>query len=345
MRAAVLLGPGEIVIKDVEEPSCPEGGMLIRVKACSVCASDVKMLRTGHRDLRYPRILGHELSGELVESRASSANLDIGQRVQVWPGSACGECEPCLKGHDNQCSEERILGFNTDGGFAEYVAVPKGCVRQGGVVQIPDSLSFEVASLAEPLACCVNAQDALGVGKRDRVLIFGGGPLGVLHALLARANGAKSVTIVEKTKARSELLVRHGVGEVCCSEGQREVDAVKGLFSESSADVVLLATPAIQLDKALLSLVAARGRISLFSGKLKDSSITPIDLNDLHYRELSLVGSYGCTSPGNRKAVSLLAEGKVDPRWLITLRSSLDDIGAAFIHAERQEGMKATILQ
>jgi len=98
------------------------------VEACSVCGTDVKMLEHGHKDLKYPRVLGHEIVGRIIELRTDMENLTLGDRVQVWPGISCGQCRPCHRGNDNQCESQGILGFNLDGGYAEYVALPPGNV-------------------------------------------------------------------------------------------------------------------------------------------------------------------------------------------------------------------------
>lgn len=162
MKAAVLNSPGNFEICDVAKPQCPRGGLLIKVDVCAICPTDVKMIRKGQRDLIYPRVLGHEVAGTVVEDDTGKY---LGKRVQIWPGVACGECTACSKGMDNMCSEQGIIGFNYDGGFAEYMAVPAGNVQRGGVNIIPDNVSSEEASLTEPLACCVHAQEKCNLKK------------------------------------------------------------------------------------------------------------------------------------------------------------------------------------
>jgi len=213
MRAALLRAPGSLVIEDVATPRCPEGGILVKVDACSICSTDIKMSKVGHRDLIYPRILGHEVVGMIESSDSRTNDLLPGTRVQIWPGIACGNCPCCRRGYDNQCSSIGILGFNRDGGFAEFLAVPKESIMQGGVIPVPDILDSATASLTEPLACCVNAQGLADVRRGDSVLVIGAGPLGAMHAILAKHRGAM-VLVAEQDRERCQTIRRAGPDKV-----------------------------------------------------------------------------------------------------------------------------------
>jgi L-iditol 2-dehydrogenase len=343
MRAALLHAPGSLEVSTLPRPDCPEGGLLIKVEACSVCASDVKMVRLGHRDLLYPRILGHEVAGKIVESSAEGGSLEVGDRVQVWPGMACGDCPQCLRGHDNQCSSIGILGFNRDGGFAELMAVPGECVSSGGVNRLDDGMPSDLATLAEPLACCMNAQESLGVGFGDNVLIVGGGPLGALHALLARHHRASMVTVMERESRRRKMLSPTGADQVIEPPEPDAWGAALDLTSGQGFDKIILAASEVQVDDRLLGILAPRGQLCLFSGLPKDRATATVDLNQLHYMERRVVGSYGCRSADCRQALRLLTDGGIEASWLISGRFGLDSIHEALRHAESKEGMKATI--
>ena len=207
MKAAVLKGPGLLELDDLPDPLCPKGGALLEIKACAVCGTDVKMREQGHRDLSYPRVLGHEMVGRIVEIDANS-RLAEGDLVQVWPGIACGRCRPCLRGADNRCPSIKIMGFNCDGGFAELLALPEQSLS-GGVNLLPGNVDPALAALAEPLACCINGQEQARVSEGDCVLIYGGGPIGALHALLAELQGAEKIIVAERLPGRIRLLERH----------------------------------------------------------------------------------------------------------------------------------------
>lgn len=341
MRAAVMRGPGLLRTEEVFDPVCPEGGALLRVEACSVCGTDVKMLEKGHRDLTYPRVLGHEVVGTVIE--ADGDGLVEGDLVQVWPGIACGRCRPCLKGEDNHCGSMGILGFNRDGGFAEVMALPPESMNKGLNILDKNSDPAEMA-LAEPLACCLNGQRLAGVSEGDSVLIIGGGPLGCIHALLARRLGASKVLITERLKNRIELIKgERGLADRVVEEAEEDlVGAVLEECQGTGVDVTLLATPEIAVDDSLLALLAPRGRICVFSGPATKGAA--LDIRSIHYRELSVVGSYGCTSSQDTEAVEMIASGSVDLGWLITKMVSLDGIEEAFAYASLREGMRSAIV-
>lgn len=331
----MLSSPGELAVREVEDPSCPPGGLLIEVEACAVCPSDLKMAREGHRDLTYPRILGHEVVGRVVEA-APSLSFREGERVQVWPGLACEACPACRAGDDNMCPEQGILGFNRDGGFAQLMAVPAGTARRG-VNRVPPHLAPPAASLTEPLACCVHAQHLCAVDRDDLVLITGAGPMGLLHLMLARSRGARAV-VAEPDPARRRLAEELGA-EATVDPGSEAL--APAVVAGRGADVALLATPAADLD-AVLRGMAPRGRVCLFSG-LPRAQPPRADLNLVHYRELAVVGAYGCTSASDREALGLIASGAVAAERLITMETSLERVEEGFRHVERREGLKCVV--
>ncbi len=341
MMAAVLEAPGRMALREVEDPVCPQGGLILKVEACSICSTDVKMLKAGQRDLVYPRILGHEIAG-VVEERGDKGP-GVGERVQVFPGVFCGSCPSCRRGAINMCRQMRIFGFNLDGGFAEYLLVPKDSARNGGVFSLPDGVKLEEAALAEPLACCINAQERVGVGEEDSVLICGAGPAGYLHALLARERGASMVAMAEPLENRVDLARSSGADLVVCSGREDLSEQAEEATDGRGFEVIILASRDVAVDRDLLALLAPRGRISLFSGLPPHLAAPRLDLNHLHYREKLIVGSYGCTPATNREALDLISSGALDVGRLITERVSLGEIMRGFEHAERREGLKAVV--
>lgn len=340
MRAAVLRGPGDLSVEDVDEPCCPSGGAVIKVLACAVCPTDIKMARRGQRDLTYPRVLGHEVVGTVETS--DTVGLAPGDTVQVWPGIACGRCPSCLRGQDNMCSHQGIIGFNRDGGFAERMAVPAETVVGRGVNQVPEDLDPIMATLTEPLACCVHGQTMASVAPGDIVAVFGAGPMGLMHAALA-SNAGAAVMVVEPDGERRKLALRMGAERGVDPAEEDVCAAIVDWTDGLGADVAILATPKVRADDGLLRTMAPRGRICLFSGLPQGDSRASMDLNILHYRELTLVGAYGCTSGSDREALRLLASGGFDLRPLISRRMPLGAIEEAFRMIEEREALKCVI--
>ncbi|NWG09118.1 MAG: alcohol dehydrogenase catalytic domain-containing protein [Nitrososphaerales archaeon] len=345
MKAAILKAPERLVVEEVPMPRCPQGGLLVRTQVCSICSTDVKMLHHGHRDLVYPRILGHEVTGVVVESRAK--DFKVGDRVQVAPGLSCGKCVSCLRGADNQCDHIGIIGFTHDGGLAEFITIPPQSVRSG-VNIIPDELSFEEAALTEPLACCLNGQELSGVTYGDTVLIFGAGPIGCLHAMLARAMGATKVLITECLQTRIKMAgptKADRIINVCNGAGGTIRKIVEEETEGRGVDVILLACPESTTAYPLLELLAPRGRICLFSGLPPENALIHLNANSIHYRDVSIVGAYGCTAAQNSVALKLIASGEMKVDWLITKRFSLDQIHEGIKYTAQREGLKAVVTE
>ena len=310
----------------------------MKVLACAVCGTDVKMLEQGHRDLRYPRILGHEVTAEILEMDVPSDTLSIGDRVQVWPGEACGNCPQCLSGKDHLCPSIGIMGFNMEGGMAQMMSV-KDVSRLVPIGRTDPVL----LTMAEPLACCINAQDKLGVGRGDTVLIIGGGPMGCINAQLARQRGAGTVLVSEKEQERLRAVPTSLFDEVSSPDPDELRKMVRKATSDKGVDIVIPCTPNVRLDKVLFDLLAPGGKICIFSGPRKDDSPLPVDVREMHYHEQMLVGSYGNSSDHDRRAVQMLSQGSIDLSWLITGKFSLDDARDAFGHASARKGQKAVI--
>jgi L-iditol 2-dehydrogenase len=339
MIAAVLEAPGRMDLREVEDPKCPPGGLLLKVEASSICGTDVKMYERGQRDLVCPRILGHEISGVVFERDGRGPK--VGERVQIYPGVYCGRCPSCRKKAENLCERIRIIGFNLDGGFAEYLLVPKESVDNGSVNLIPDGVEFEEAALAEPLACCINSQELAGVGDGDSVLIFGAGPAGLLHAMLARLRGASMVAVAETLDHRVRI-ARSSADLVVDPMRDNLYDLMMDLTAGRGFDVIILASRDVPVDSELFSLLTPRGRISLFSGLPPNLASARLDLNRLHYREHMVVGSYGCNPAQNREALELIA-GRIDVRRLITERVYLREIMRGMEHTGERRGLKAVV--
>jgi len=326
MRAALLEGIKNLRITEVGIPKCKKGEVLIKVGACGLCRTDMKGYYQGQRDLHLPRILGHEITGNVVETGEGVLHIKPGDRVQVAPGLPCGCCSYCLSGMSQMCDFIQIMGFHYDGGFAEYVLVPANGVNHGVLNKIPDQLSLQEATLTEPLACSVNMQETTQVGLGDVVVIFGAGPLGILNARLARARGAGFIFLVEINEGR---LASAPNRDFDCCINPLEASPVKKVLEITDgrgADVVIPCCPSLGTIGAGLIMLAKRGRFGFFSGLLQENQVIKADLNMIHYKELSVYGAYGCSSRHNRAALELLASGVIKVRDMITRTIVLDEV-------------------
>ncbi|HEV3484769.1 MAG TPA: alcohol dehydrogenase catalytic domain-containing protein, partial [Vicinamibacterales bacterium] len=265
MRAAVFHGPGDLRVLQVPRPAIADSELLVRVAACAVCGSDVRTFRHGARNIDKPVVLGHELSGTIVETGAAIRSYREGQRVAVAPAIPCGDCRYCRENAETMCERLRSIGYQFDGGLAEFMAVPASAVRAGCVNVLPEGLSFEEAALAEPLACVINAQELLRVGEEDTVAVIGAGPIGCLHAALARVRGARKVLLVDLRAERLQLAAAFGA-DVLIDASREDVQARVLEETDGGASVVIVAAPSNRAQEQSIKLAARRGRINFFGG-------------------------------------------------------------------------------
>lgn len=319
MKAAVMRNIGDITVTEVPVPGLLSGGMLLEVEACAICGSDVRTIFHGSSHVTFPRVLGHEVVGRILEIGEGVSGYEIGERVTVAPAIGCGECEYCRAGHTNVCARLETIGFEFDGGFAEVMAVPPKAVWQGHVNRVPGGLPSEKAVLAEPLACCLNGQEYLGIGVGCEVAVIGAGAIGLFHTELALLKGASRVFLVDVVKKRLEQAAYLGGSVVLIDASVLDpVDEVLRHTGGRGVDVAIVACPVGKAQNQALQMAARRGRVSLFGGLPQDQSLGHLDSNLIHYKEVGVFGAHASTATQNRLALRLLAEGKIRADHYVT---------------------------
>ena len=210
MKAALFYGPGDIRIEEVKKPTPSGSEILVKVKACAICGTDVRIFKSGHRAITPPHITGHEISGIVEEVGENVKNIKKGNKVAITTEVGCGYCKYCLSGRVNLCNiNRRAIGYYYPGGFAEYMLIPGEAVLQGNIITLSNDANLDEMSLVEPLACCINAQELIDIKFGDFVLIIGAGPIGCMHIELLKLRGAGKVIIANyQSKRRIELARR-----------------------------------------------------------------------------------------------------------------------------------------
>lgn len=296
---------------------------------------------TGART-RVPIILGHEFAGDIVD--ASREYRDhIGKRVVVNPNIFCGKCEYCTRGEHVLCINMHAMGVDIDGSLAEYVKIPAQAFRVGNVQEIPDNLSYEEASLTEPLSACYRGQKKLGIGVGDTIAIIGAGSIGLMHLKLAKASGASKVIISEVDERRAEVAERLGADHVMNPMREDLEGEVMKLTGGRGVDAVIVAAGAGQAQIDALKIVAKGGRINFFAGLPAGKEEVSINTNLIHYKQITVLGTSMQTPHEFKKALELLACGVIDLKPIITHRYGLRDGLAAFQTALKAEGLKVII--
>jgi L-iditol 2-dehydrogenase len=300
MRVVRFHAPQDVRVEDVPEPTAGPGELLVRVRNCSVCGTDAKIWRSGHPDLRPPRVLGHEVAGEVVEVADGAGGWSVGDRVQVIAAIPDGTCHECRHGWQTVCPNQERIGYQHDGGFAELMRVPAKVLAVAGVNRIPEGMSFAEASVAEPLSCVINGQELAGVGDGQTVVVVGAGPVGCLHVRLARVRGAARVLLIELNPRRLELAAGLVAPDEAIGAGATDtVEAVRALTERRGADVVIVAAGSGKAQEDALRMAARRGTVSFFGGLPKDRPTIACDANIVHYREVGMVGANG-SSPDHQ---------------------------------------------
>lgn len=344
MKVTRFYAPGDVRVEDAPEPQAGPGEVKIRVRNCSTCGTDLKIYRHGHHRIDPPRVMGHEIAGEIVELGDGTAGWSVGDRVQVIAAIPCGQCADCRRGRMTVCPNQESMGYQYDGGFAEYMTVPAKVLAVDGLNRVPDGVSFDEASVAEPLACVLNGQELARVGAGDDVVIIGSGPIGCLHVRLARSRGAARVYLVELNRERLERAAALvAPDEAVCAEDGDVVRQILKLTDGRGADVAITAAASGKAQEQALRYAARQGRISFFGGLPQDAPTINCDSNLVHYRELTIVGANGSSPAHNARALDLIATGAVPVKDLITHRLALDGVLDALDVVSRGEAIKVTI--
>ncbi len=343
MQAAVYYGAGDVRVEEHPEPEAREDNLIAAVSFCAICGTDVKLATIGHPRWKPPVVIGHEFCGKLVHVGRKVRGFAVGERVTMATTLGCNRCPTCARGLQNMCPDNKPICLVYDGAFAPRVAIPALAMAGGNVVKVPDNVSDEAATLAEPMSCAINAQEVVGLRAGDSVLIVGGGPLGAIHAELAKAAGASKVMLVQRSEPRLSLLRKLG-GVIVINGTPAEIRQRVLAETESfGASVVIVCAPDRAAQEQALGYARKGGGISLFASLPKEEAAITLDSRAIHYNELRVVGCSDSRPEQVRKAVSLLSAGKIASDVLITHRLSLSQFNEGIELMKRKESLKVVI--
>ncbi len=341
MLAAVLYGRSDLRLEERPRPTAGPGEVILRVRRCGICGSDVRTYARGP-SARYavPIVLGHEFVGHVVELGPGVEGVPLGARATAAPAIPCGTCAACRRGDDNLCENLLDFGINIDGGLAEYVRIPVRSVGAGALVIVPEQLPDPAAILGEPIGCCLRGLRRGAVRAGSTVVIIGDGPIGLTHAILAREMGAARVLCVGHNPARLEAIARAGAETLTVEATAADPAEAILVALGRRADTVVAAVPDPRAIETAVRLIRDGGSVVAFGGLAGDPSIT-IDGNRLHYGEWTLVGSFNCTTAEFREAIDLA--GRLDTRLFETTLYPLTRITGAFEAARTRATLKAVV--
>ena len=310
MRAMVLRAPGDLTLDDVALPQAPSGHVLVRITHSGLCGTDLKIYK-GAIPAQYPLIMGHEMVGEMAG----------GGRVIIDPVLSCGTCFHCRLGQTNLCPAGGLIGRETNGGFAEYAAVPAS-----QVFRLPDSIESAGAPLIQVATTCLHAQRLAQLSLGESVAVIGLGVSGQLHVQLAKARGAGQVIGISRSRFKNDLARQMGA-DVAIESGPTALAQVLAATEGRGADVVIECTGVMTSIADAIRMARFGGRIVLFGITSATSGTLPF--YDLYFKELTLINNRAATAQDFPVMINLVDRGVVRLEPLVTHRMALEELGTA----------------
>ena len=330
MKAQVFRGVNDLRYEDVPMPEMAADELLVQVKVVGLCQSDIKKIK--YPLYEPPRIFGHETAGTIAQVGAAVKDWQVGQRVVVMHHVPCMKCGYCDTGSFSMCDTYKNVtttaGFNpSGGGFAEYVKVPGHIVRSGGLILIPDDVTFEQASFVEPTNCCLKAVKKAQIREGQTVLVTGAGPIGLMIMMLVKHFGAKAIA-TDLLPSRIEKALSIGADAAFDARDPELPKKIQDLTGGYGVDVSILAVPSDRAFFQAMDCTRKGGKV-LFFAEFPDEISIPINPNLIYRREIDLMGSYSSAFPLQALSAQLVFEKKIDVDALISDKYPLCELGAA----------------
>jgi L-iditol 2-dehydrogenase len=341
MKAAMIKNNSNIEIKNIEKPPVGPGDMLVKMRACGICGSDVEKVfgKYGQPSMR----LGHEPAGIITQVGSEISNFSVGDRVFTHHHVACysDDCHECSHGNETMCKRYYESNLEPCGLADEYV-VPEWNVKHGGVLNIPDSMSFEEAAMIEPLACCIRAWNKFKHHKNDSVAILGVGPTGIMHVLLAKLHGLGKVFCLDLNDFRLNFAKKFETTTIH-SGNTNALEQIKSETANQGVDVVIVSTSSLNALKDAVNFVRKGGTIVMFGVPSKGAKVD-LDMSEIYSKGVTIVNSYAASDVDTTHALDLISNKQVDVSQLITHKYNLQECQQAFVHAKSGDNAMKIII-
>ena len=341
MKAAVVKSNSNIEIKNIEKPPVGPGDMLVKMRACGICGSDVEKVfgKYGQPSMR----LGHEPAGIITQVGSEISNFSVGDRVFTHHHVACysDDCHECSHGNETMCKRYYESNLEPCGLADEYV-VPEWNVKHGGVLNIPANMSFEEAAMIEPLACCIRAWNKFKHQKNDSVAILGVGPTGIMHVLLAKLYGFGKVFCLDLNDFRLNFAKKFETTTIH-SGNTNAMEQIKSETANQGVDVVIVSTSSLNALKDAVHFVRKGGTIVMFGVPSKGANVD-LDMSEVYSKGITIVNSYAASDVDTTHALDLISNKQIDVSQLITHKYNLQECQQAFAHAKSGDNAMKIII-
>jgi L-iditol 2-dehydrogenase len=340
MKTASVKEPSVISIDQKEKLTLDSGEILVQMHACGICGSDLEKVfgQYGQPSMR----LGHEPAGVILDVSSDVTEFKKGDRVFTHHHVPCYDCHLCNHGNETMCSKYYETNLSPCGLSEEYV-VPEWNVSHGGVLKIPDSLSFQEAAMIEPLACCVRAWSKFDYSKGDSTAIFGAGPTGMMHVMLAQAQKSSKIFCFDVNDFRLDFAKKFNITESFNSMDENRKQKILDHTDGRGVDVAIVATSSLKALEDALDMVRKGGTVMMFGVPSKGATLD-LDMNKIYSKEITLVTSYAASDKDTKDALNLIESSQIDVKQLITHTYPIDDSQKAFDHARTGDNAMKIII-
>jgi L-iditol 2-dehydrogenase len=340
MKTASVKEPSVISVDETENPQLTSGDILVQMQACGICGSDLEKVfgQYGQPSMR----LGHEPSGIILDVGSDVTEFKKGDRVFTHHHVPCYDCHFCNHGNETMCQKYSETNLSPCGLSEEYV-VPAWNVSHGGVLKISDSLSYEEAAMIEPLACCVRAWSKFSYREGDSTAIFGVGPTGMMHVMLARAKKFSKIFCFDVNDFRLDFAKKFNITDSISSMDENRKQKILDNTDGQGVDVAIVATSSLKaLDDAID--VTRKGGVVMMFGVPSKGAKLDLDMSKIYSKEITLVTSYAASDADTKAALHLIESSQIDVKQLITHTYSISDTQKAFDHARTGENAMKIII-
>ena len=329
MKAAFVKDSSRVVVEDVEEPRLGSGDVLVKMHACGICGSDLEKV-FGKYSQPSTR-LGHEPSGSIEKVGENVTGFKKGDRVFVHHHVPCYSCHFCLHGNETMCEKYSETNLSPCG-LAEEFIVPQWNVNHGGILKIPDSMSFEEAAMIEPLACCLRAWNKFSFQKGDSAAIFGVGATGMMHVMLSIVHKFDKIFCIDVNEFRLEFAKKFNITDAIKSSIPNIKQKLLDQTDNRGVDVAIVATGSLQALSSAIDLVRKGGTVVMFGVPSRGAMIN-LNMSVIYSKEITMISSYAASDSDTKAALELIHSSKIDVKKLITHRYNIKDSPKAFEHA------------
>ena len=332
-----------MLLKERNLPMLQKNEALLKVESCGICGSDIKILNYGNKRVKSGQIIGHEISGTIIEINGNLNDLKKGDKISLGADIPCGECDRCKLGFGNDCIINLAIGHEFEGGFSQYMVLNEITLKSGPIKKFTD-LSFDLACLAEPLACCLNGFEKTAFKKYESVLIMGSGTIGLMLAFIAHLKKISKIFVSDINQKRIENLSKFNFITNSIDSSKENIEEWININTQKKGvELIFTANNNINSQIQGLRLLNSRSVINFFGGLPQNSKTIELNTNDIHYKECIITGSHGSSPKQHRDALEIISSNQSFFKKIISKSFPINEFESAFKEAIKAENLKIII--